>query len=74
MTPQTDRVSIRLPRQTAIHLTKPPAPFEDRLHDLLDLNGDGLLTPAEKAEVELLIDIAQISQLIGLGLAAAKQV
>jgi hypothetical protein len=70
MTPESHWVSIRLPRQAAIHLTKPPAAFVDRLHHLLDLNGDGMLTAAEKAEVELLVDIAQISHLIGLGLEA----
>ncbi len=61
-------VSIPMRREVAEHIVAYSPVLATRLHHLLDLNGDGLLNPAEQAEVEALVELAQVKQLLAMAL------
>lgn len=63
-----DMVSLTLPRKVAADIVNCSPHLADRLHYLLQRNGDGPLAPAEQSELEALVDIAQVKQLIAMAL------
>ena len=63
-----DTVSLTMTRKMAANLVNGSPRLADRMHLLLERNTDGLLNPTEQAELESLIDVAQVKQLIALAI------
>ncbi len=64
----SDTVSIKLPRKVAATIVHHSPAVVDWMHHLLERNTDGLLNPTERAELEALVELAQVKQLLALAL------
>ena len=64
----SDTVSITLPRKLAATLVHHSPAVVDWMHHLLERNTDGLLNPTEQAELEALVELAQVKQLLATAL------
>jgi hypothetical protein len=47
--------------------------LNNRMHDLLERNTDGTLSPIERAELETLVEMAQFGQIISIALKSVAQ-
>ena len=61
-------VSITLSRRVATDIVTFSPHLAERMHELLERNGDGPLNAVEQAELETLVDLAQIKQLLAMAL------
>lgn len=68
-----DTVTITLPRRVAEQLSSPSAAMLDRMHDLLERNADGHLTPIEHEELQALVMLSQFSQVISIALVGRRE-
>ena len=59
----TDPITLTLPASVATAIPTMAQRLVDRMHELLERNTDGQLTPTERDELESLVDMAQIAQL-----------
>ena len=64
-------VTFSLDRRAADHITRMSPAMADRMHHLLERNTDGDLNPIEHAELEALVELAQVKHLLTLAIAAA---
>lgn len=58
----TDPITLTLPASVATAIPTMAQRLVDRMHELLERNTDGQLTPTEREELESLVDMAQIAQ------------
>ena len=58
----TDPVTLTLPASLANALPAMAQRLVDRMHELLERNTDGQLSPHERDELESLVDMAQFAQ------------
>jgi hypothetical protein len=61
----SDVVTITLPRSIIPELPAFASVLEDRMHHLLERNTEGALTETERAELEGLVQMAQLRGLAG---------
>jgi hypothetical protein len=57
-----DPITLTLPASVASAIPSMAQRLVDRMHELLERNTDGRLTPNEREELESLVDMAQIAQ------------
>jgi len=70
MTRAADAVTISVPRTTLSAIAQLSAELTDRMHALLERNTDGQLNATEKAELEMLVQMAEFGQIVSLALKA----
>jgi hypothetical protein len=58
----TDPITLILPASVATAIPTMAQRLVDRMHELLERNTDGQLTPTERDELENLVGMAQIAQ------------
>ena len=63
-----DAITLKVPRSVAADIVYLSADLNDRMHALLDRNGDGLLGPRERAELETLVRMSQFGQIVAMAL------
>ena len=63
-----DLVTISLPREVWKEISHASPEMIERLHVLLERNTDGRLTSTERAELRVLIRIAEVCQIISQAL------
>ena len=63
-----DAITVSVPRSVAADIVYLSADLTDRMHALLDRNGDGLLGPTERAELETLVRMSQFGQIVAMAL------
>lgn len=73
MSAPSDLVNVRLPRSVTDRLPALSRRLTERMHELLERNTDGLLSPDERTELETLVDMAQVSEVFSLACQAAEQ-
>jgi hypothetical protein len=64
MTRIADPVTVSFSRGLAADLTQLSSELSDRLHELLERNTDGNLTPTEAAELRGLVRITEFGQIL----------
>jgi hypothetical protein len=68
MTQVADPVTISVPRTVLADIVRLSEELTDRMHALLERNTDGGLTPAEKAELQTLVRMAEFGQIVSCAL------
>lgn len=63
-------VTLTFPRATVREVISLSQSLTDRLHELLERNTDGALSPIEHEELETLVRMAQFGQILSLALMA----
>ena len=66
----TDPVTFSVPRTVLADIVHLSADLTDRMHDLLERNTDGQLSPIERQELEMLVRVAEFGQIVSMALAA----
>lgn len=66
-----DPITVTLPRTLALGIVELSDDLARRMHELLERNTDGLLNPAEQAELDTLVRIAQFGEIISSALKKA---
>jgi hypothetical protein len=65
-----EAVTLTFPRSVIGGVMSISAKLVDRMHELLERNTDGSLSPLEREELETLVQMAEFSQLLSTALAA----
>ena len=65
-----EAVTLTFPRSVIGGVMSISAKLVDRMHELLERNTDGNLSPLEREELETLVPMAEFSQLLSTALAA----
>ena len=68
MTQTVDPITFSVSRSILADIVQLSAELTDRMHELLERNTDGSLTPTEKAELESLVRMAQFGQIVSVAL------
>ena len=68
MDASSDVVTITLPRSIMPELPAFAGALNDRMHELLERNAEGLLLESERAELESLVRMAQFAQILEMAL------
>jgi hypothetical protein len=68
MVQATDPTTISVPRILLAEIANVSDDQIDRMHELLEKNTDGKLTPIEKTELEALVGIAELAQFASMAL------
>jgi hypothetical protein len=68
MTQAADPVTISVPRKILSDIAHLSAELTDRMHELLERNTDGQLTPSEQSELETLVRMAEFGQIVSMAL------
>jgi hypothetical protein len=68
-----ESVTVTLPRSVVGDVLALSDTLTDRMHELLERNTDGQLTPVERAELETLVKVSQFGQILSMALKAAAQ-
>jgi len=63
-----DSVTLTLPRSAIADVVTLSDSLLERMHELLERNTDGGLSPVEREEVETLVVMAQFGQLVSMAL------
>jgi len=63
-----DTLTLTFPRSAIGDVVSISQSLLDRMHELLEQNTDGNLSPIEREELETLVKMAQFSQLVSLAL------
>ena len=63
-----DPITFSVPRAVLSDIVTLSSELTDRMHRLLEQNTDGQLGPTEKAELEMLVNIAQFGQIVSMAL------
>jgi hypothetical protein len=58
-----DLITISIPRAIVADISQFSSAFCDRMHELLEKNTDGKLTPVEKRELDALVRLAELAQI-----------
>ena len=62
----TDAVTLTLPRSLLPELPALTRSLNDRMHELLERNTEGTLSDSERAELETLVQVAQVIQVLAM--------
>ena len=73
MTQAADPIVISVPRAVLSDMSHMPPDLIDRMHELLERNTDGELSPTEAADLKALVRMAQLSEIASLALQLPKQ-
>jgi hypothetical protein len=73
MSTASDDITITLPRSAVGAVLTLSAELTDRMHALLERNTDGVLSPAERSELETLVRMAQLSEILSMALRGRPQ-
>ena len=73
MTRAADPITFSVPRDLLRDIRNLSGQLLDRLHDLLERNTQGDLSPTENAELETLVRMAQFSEIVSLALEAKSK-
>lgn len=68
-----DSLSLTIPRALARELPALSDELNDRMHELLERNTDGELSPVERAELETLVRMAQFAQMLSMAVSGTEQ-
>ena len=68
-----DAITLTLPRSAIADVVSLSDTLLDRMHELLERNTDGGLSPVEREEVETLVVMAQFGQLVSMALRRPNQ-
>lgn len=68
-----DQITLTFPRTAVGDLSEISADLLTCMHELLERNTDGLLSPIERAELETLVRMAQFSQLLASAMESPHQ-
>lgn len=68
-----ETITITLPRHVVEQISSPSTALLGRMHELLERNAEGSLTPLEQEHLETLVLLVQFSQIVSAMLAAAGQ-
>jgi len=71
MIQSADPITFSMPRNVATDIVQLSADLTDRMHELLERNTDGNLQPAEKAELETLVRMAQFGEIVSMAIQAS---
>ena len=63
-----DSITISVPRQILSEIAHLSADLTGRMHELLERNTDGQLTPSEQSELETLVRMAEFGQIVSMAL------
>lgn len=66
MNQSLDTISVSIPRAIVGQLRIMADDLTDRMHNLLERNTDGALSPAERRELETLVYMAQFAQVLAM--------
>lgn len=69
----SEDVTLTLPRSAVPGVVALSARLTDRMHDLLERGTDGSLTPAEREQLETLVEMSQFGQIVTMALQARAQ-
>jgi hypothetical protein len=70
MNTTAEAVTLTFPRSVVGDVMSLSAKLVDRMHELLERNTDGNLSPVERDELETLVQMAEFGQLLSTALAA----
>jgi hypothetical protein len=68
MIQSADPITFSVPRRVLSDIIQLSAELTDRMHQLLERNTDGQLSPSENAELETLVRVAEFGQIVSLAL------
>lgn len=68
----SDTVTLRFPRALLPEIPVLASDLIARMHDLLERNTEGVLSPVERAELETLVKMGEFAQLLALAAIDAK--
>jgi hypothetical protein len=63
-----DPITISVSRSMLADIVQLSGELTNRMHELLERNTDGSLTPTEQAELESLVRMAQFGQIVSVAL------
>jgi hypothetical protein len=63
-----DPVTISVPRRVLTDIVQLSTELTDRMHELLERNTDGQLSPIEKSELAALVRVAEFGQIVSMAL------
>jgi hypothetical protein len=67
-----DPITFSVPRGLLTDIVQLSAELTDHMHDLLERNTNGLLSDAEKSELEALVRMAEFGQIVSMALRPQK--
>ena len=68
-----DPITVSVPRDILADIVEVSAGLADRMHELLERNTDGALTPTETSELESIVRIAELGQIATLALQSSGE-
>jgi hypothetical protein len=68
----TDAVTLTLPRSMLPELPALAQSLNDRMHELLERNTEGTLGETERAELDILVQVAQVIQVLAMAAQGAS--
>ncbi|MGN6367066.1 MAG: hypothetical protein ACTHN5_02275 [Phycisphaerae bacterium] len=68
MVQNADPITFSVPRAVLSDIARLTQNFNDRMHELLERNTDGTLTPQESAELQSLVRMAEFGQIVDAAL------
>lgn len=72
MTSAAESVTFTVPRAVVGDVQTLSRSLLDRMHELLERNAEGTLSPAESEALETLVQMAQFGQLVSMALGAQQ--
>ncbi|HET6248064.1 MAG TPA: hypothetical protein VFE47_10235 [Tepidisphaeraceae bacterium] len=66
----SESVTFTIPRSAVGDMLSLSASMIDRMHELLERNTDGRLSPLEEEELQTLVQMSQFGQIVSLALQA----
>jgi len=72
MSSTAESVTLTVPRSAVSDVLSLSAALLDRMHDLLERNTEGTLSPDEREALETLVQMAQFGQIVSMALGAAQ--
>ncbi len=67
-----DAVTLTLPRSMLPELPALAKSLNDRMHELLERNAEGSLVETERAELETLVQVAQVVEILAMAAEGVK--
>ena len=67
-----DPITFSVPRAVLSDISRLSAELTDRMHELLERNSDGKLSPNESAELQTLVRMAEFGQIVSLALGSTS--
>jgi DNA-binding protein H-NS len=66
MVQAADAVTISVPRNLLAQISQLSSGLTEKMHELLERNTNGQLTPSEKSELETLVRLAEFGQIVSM--------